>query len=127
MSADPIDRLVVSLKGATATVWVQELPDDATPKALVERLELNAWEQWDAYKRFSGQPTTSGGQSGLRLEFTARLPVQGSSGARTARVVQIVRFPKVGRRAISLVLVRVEGKALPQEFVAIESSFKVKP
>ena len=113
----PYDRLEFSTGGVTAIVRVEDRPSETTPDGFVRRLETDAWETWDSYKRLSSQRLD--GEIGLRLEFRALY-----RGQRVA-VVQRSLFPTGNHtRVVSLLVFRADGLSAPDVIKTLEASFR---
>lgn len=113
----PYDRLEFSTGGVTAIVRVEDRPNEKTPDAFAQRLETDAWETWDSYKRLSGQRLD--GDAGLRLEFRALYR------GRRVSVIQRSLFPADDHtRVVSLLVFRADGAALPDVIKTLEASFR---
>ncbi|MGE0708327.1 MAG: hypothetical protein AB7N76_18335 [Planctomycetota bacterium] len=121
---DPVDRVVLAVAGSTVIVQVRELPDDRDAAALIQRLEVGAWEGWDSYVRLRSAPLPDG--AGLVLDFKARLLDRATKHATVALVHQRTLFPPGGRRVVSLLFLRPDTKqGLSDELLALEQSFRL--
>jgi hypothetical protein len=124
---NPIERVCFRLKGTLVRVHVRDLPDDATPKALIRRLELGARESWDSYKRLASSGPLPNG-AGLLLDFRARFLNRRTKTSRTRLIHQRTLFPAGGRRTLTLLFQRPNtAQGLSKALKLLEASFTVIP